>query len=138
MYAHVGFGVLLLGVMILLSGCACPKNPGPLFSHRPGATTFPGIVPPCYPQLELGWTHTENKDTSGTQTRLDQFPNTLLRFGVIPNGEVRVGYVGYNWLNTHLENKAGSSSSGSGDASLALKYRFLESSGWLPESAFLA
>ncbi len=137
-YAKVGFLLLLLGVITSLSACACPKNPGPLSSDRPGMTTSPGIVPPCYPQVELGWTHTENKDTSGTQTKLDQFPNTLLRFGVIPNGEVRVGYVGYNWLNTRPENEAGSSSNGSGDASLAVKYRFLEGSGWLPGSAFLA
>ena len=136
-YGDVGFLLLLLGVTISLSACACPKNPGPLSSDRPGATTSPGIVPPCYPQVELGWTYTEDKDASGTQTKLDQFPNTLLRFGVIPNGEVRVGYVGYNWQNTHPGNKASSSSSGSGDANLGVKYRFLEASGWLPESAFL-
>lgn len=136
-YAKVGFLLLLLGVIISLSACACPKNPGPLSSDRPGMTTSPGIVPPCYPQVELGWTHTENKDTSGTQTKLDQFPNTLLRFGVIPNGEVRVGYAGYNWQNTHSRNDGSSSSSGSSDANLGVKYRFLEASGWLPESAFL-
>ena len=135
--ANAGFLLLLLGVMISLSACACPKNPGPLTSDRPGATTSPGIVPPCYPQAEIGWTHTEDKDTSGTQTKLDQFPNTLLRFGVTPNAEVRVGYVGYNWQNRYPRNEAGASSNGSGDASLAVKYRFLEASGWLPESAFL-
>ena len=136
-YANVGFLALLLGVMISLSACACPKNPGPLSSDRPGATTSPGIVPPCYPQVELGWTHTENKDTSGTRTKLDQFPNTLLRFGVIPNGEFRVGYVGYNWQTGHHRNAVNSSSSRSGNANLGVKYKFLEASGWLPESAFL-
>ena len=129
--------LLIFGAIITLSGCACPKNPGPLSSDRPGATTSPGIVPPCYPQLELGWTHTENKDANGTRTKNDQFPNTLLRFGVVPNAEIRVGYVGYNWQNTNPGNEAGSSSSGSGDANLAVKYRFLEADGWLPESAFL-
>ncbi len=137
-FARAGLLLLLLGLIISLSACACPKNPGPLSSDRPGATTSPGIVPPCYPQAEIGWTHTENKDTSGTQTKLDQVPNTLLRFGIIPNAEFRVGYVGYNWLNTKPSNEASTSSSGSGDASLAVKYRFLEASGWLPESAFLA
>ncbi len=133
----VGFLLLIFGVMIALSGCACPKNPGALSSDRPGATTSPGIVPPCYPQLELGWTHTEDKNASGTGTKNDQCPNTLLRFGVVPNAEVRVGYVGYNWQKTNPENGPGSSSSGSSDANVAVKYRFLQADGWLPESAFL-
>ena len=136
-YAKVRFLLLLLGVIISLSSCACPKNPGPLTSDRPGQTTSPDIVPPCYPQVEMGWTHTENEDDSGTRTKVDQIPNTLLRLGVIPNGEVRVGYVGYNWQDTNLRDGAETGSSGTGDASLAVKYRFLEASGWLPESAFL-
>jgi Putative MetA-pathway of phenol degradation len=137
-YDQIGFLLLLFLASITLSGCACPKNPAPFSSDRPGQTTTPGIVPPCYPQVELGWTHTEDKDASGTRTKNDQFPNTLLRFGVIPNAEVRVGYVGYNWQNTTPPKGSGTRSSGSGDANLGVKYRFLEASGWLPESAFLA
>lgn len=133
----IGFLLLIFGLIIALSGCAYPKNPVPLSSDRPGAATSPGIVPPCYPQVELGWTHTEDKDASSTRTKSDQFPNTLLRFGIVPNAEVRVGYVGYNWQNTNPRDEAGSSSSGSSDANLAVKYRFIEADGWLPESAFL-
>ena len=137
---HQGLGVFLffLAVMVTLSACACPKNPGPLSSDRPGQTTSPGIVPQCHPQLELGWTHTQNKNESDTRTKSDQFPNTLIRLGVIPNGEVRVGYNGYTWQSDRPKNEATSTSNGSGDANVGVKYRFLEASGWLPESAFLA
>jgi len=130
--------VLLFTAIIWLSACACPKNPGPLSSDRPGQTTSPNVVPPCHPQVEVGWTHTENKDDNNTRTKSDQAPNTLLRIGVIPNGEVRIGYDGYTWQRNRPKNSEGSSSSGSGDANIGIKYRFLEASGWLPESAFLA
>ena len=137
-YQGLGVFLILLAVMVTLSACTCPKNPGPLSSDRPGQTTSPGIVPQCHPQLELGWTHTENKDESDTRIKSDQFPNTLIRLGVIPNGEVRLGYNGYTWQSDRPKNDASSTSSGSGDANVGIKYRFLEASGWLPESAFLA
>ena len=126
-----GFGsvMILFASIIWLSACACPKNPGPLSSDRPGQTTSPNVVPPCYPQIELGWTHTENKDSSDTQIKSDQIPNALLRIGVIPNGEVRIGYDGYTWQNNRPKDGAKSSSSGSGDGNVGIKYKFLEASG---------
>ncbi|MBC8417451.1 MAG: hypothetical protein KJ573_12500 [Proteobacteria bacterium] len=69
-YNGIGSVLILFAALIGLSTCACPKNPGPLSSDRPGQTTSPAVVPPCYPQLELGWTHTENKDDSGTRTHV--------------------------------------------------------------------
>ena len=133
-----GFLMILLASIIWLSACACPKNSGPLSSDRPGQTVSPNVVPPCYPQVELGWSHIEDKDNSGTQIKIDQIPNTLLRLGVIKNGEVRVGYDGYLWQSTRSKDSAKSSSSGSGDANVGVKYKFFEASKWLPESAFLA
>ena len=137
-YHGLGSVLILFAAIIWLSACTCPKNPGPLSSDRPGETVSPNIVPLCHPQLELGWTHTENKDDNSTQTKSDQAPNTLLRIGVIPNGEVRIGYAGYTWQKDRPKNSAKSSSSGSGDSNVGVKYKFLEASGWLPESAFLA
>ena len=137
-YRGLGCVLILFATIIWLSACACPKNPGPLSSDRPGMTTSPNVVPPCHPQIELGWTHTENKDDSDTQIKSDQVPNTLLRIGVIPNGEVRIGYNGYTWQSDRPKNGTKSSSSGSGDANVGVKYKFLEASGWLPESALLA
>ena len=89
-YHGLGSVLILFAAIIGLSACACPKHPGPLSSDRPGQATSPNLVPPCHPQLELGWTHTENKDDNDTLTKSDQVPNTLLRIGVIPNGEVRI------------------------------------------------
>jgi len=137
-YREFGAVLILFTAIIWLAACACPKNPAPFSSDRPGQTTFPNVVPPCHPQIELGWTHTENKDNSDVQMKSDQVPNALLRIGVIPSAELRVGYNGYTWQSDRPENGEKSSSDGSGDANVGVKYKFLEASGWLPESAFVA
>jgi len=128
--------VVLLGMVMGLSGCVCPDKPGPMNTDRPGAGTSPYVVPPCYPQVELGWTHTESSG-NGEKQKTDVAPDTLVRLGLIPDLELRLGYVGYAWEKASGNDGASSNSSGGSDANIGFKFRFFEGTKWLPESAFV-
>lgn len=122
---------LLAVTTVYLYGCACPKQVGPLDTNRPSASTSSGIVPPCRIQLEAGLSHTRNDDAPEV-FRTDAFLESQLRIGVIPDTEVFLGYDGYKWKRLH----PGEDMRGSGQPNIGFKYRFLEESGWIPESAF--
>ena len=129
--------VLLAGMLMGLSGCVCPEKPGPMNTDRPGAGTSPYVVPPCYPQIELGWTHTESSG-NGEKQKSDVAPDILVRLGLIPDLELRLGYAGYAWEQASGENWTGSSNrSGGNDANIGFKFNFLKGTDWLPESAFV-
>ncbi len=134
-----GLIVMLLltgGIGIGLSGCVCPEKPGPLGTDRPGQSTAPYVVPPCYPQAELGWSHTESGGT-GEKEKTDVAPNTLVRLGLITDLELRLGYGGYTWQRVGGNSGSGSDSSGWSDPNVGFKFRFFEGTRWLPESAFV-
>jgi len=133
----VNMALLLLGGMVMgLSGCVYPEKPGPMLTDRPGAGTPPSVVPPCYPQVALGWYHTESSG-NGEKQKTDVAPDTLVRFGLIPDLELRLGYGGYAWQRVSGNNRASSNSSGWSDANVGFKFRFFEGTKWIPESAFV-
>ncbi len=117
-----------------LLGCACPKTPGPMVTDQPNETTAPYMVPPYYPQIELGWSRADNNGNQ--RSRTDAAPGALVRLGLISDLELRLGYDGYAWQRNY-HNGMISDLRGWSDVNVGLKYRFFQGSKWLPESAFM-
>jgi len=98
-----------------------------------------GLVPRLHFRAELGWTHTEEKEDS-EEFGADTFPETLIRYGLVEDLELRLGLSGYAW--EELEDGAGveSDSEGWQDTEAGLKLRLWDedTSRCLPEAALLA
>jgi hypothetical protein len=119
--------VCLFALLITAAGSAQP-----LVTDRPDQTESSVTVDPGKVQVEMGYTHAEDDETDKVVT--DSLPETLVRFGVVDNFELRVAWGGYQWQET---TSAGTTTrlDGATDMAAGLKLRFLEEQGWLPETA---
>lgn len=110
-----------------------------LVTDRPDQTESAVAVPPGFTQLELGWTHTEENE-DGEDFEADTFPETLIRYGLVEDLELRLGFSGYAW--EELDDGTGTEQDFEGwqDTEVGFKYRLWDedSSRCLPEAALLA
>lgn len=82
-------------------------------TDRPSFTTSPFTLSPGTAQLELGYTYRE----SAAGDNIGDFPQTLFRYGIQDNLELRAGWGGYSFSdNGDFAN----------DMSLGLKWQFME------------
>lgn len=95
-----------------------------MVTDRPDATESSSVVKPGYVQAELGWIFTDRG--GGTNT---EFPQTLIRVGVVHRVELRLGWSGYT---------ASDAADGAGDGELGVKVYLAEEQGLFPETALLA
>ncbi|MHA7058178.1 transporter [Aquimarina sp. M1] len=64
---------------------------GPLVTDRPDATESPTVVPKGYLQIETGAFY-EDAGTNALQQKTTTFNTTLLRYGLLDNLELRIGW----------------------------------------------
>ncbi|MGE3166789.1 MAG: transporter [Planctomycetota bacterium] len=108
----------------------------PISTDRPDQTESSATVPRGAFQLEMGWSRIENDD-DGVDRSAARTTQTLLRIGVVTDFELRLGFDGF--LDETVDTAAArGTDSGAGDASVGLKWRFLEEAQWRPEVALLA
>jgi hypothetical protein len=87
----------ILAAGILLIGSALQAEDPPAFSpDRPGEANPAALVPPGYSQIEVGWTHTGNKE-NGVKSSIDTFPETLYRYGLSDCLELRLESPVHAW-----------------------------------------
>jgi hypothetical protein len=107
-----------------------------LVTDRPDRTESSVVVPAGTVQLEAGWARTEDRE-AGAEAVLTEVPATLVRIGMHPRWELRIGWAG---LVSEVVRTAGASRSevdGTGDGELGAKIHLLPEAGWRPEMALL-
>ena len=113
---------------------ATPVLSQPLITDRPDQTESSSTVDVQAIQFEIGYTHSVHDDTDNV--RSDSTPETLIRYGLIENLELRLAWDGYQWQKTTAGNST-TRIDGSSDMAVGLKYRLNEEQGWIPETAVL-
>ncbi len=117
---------------------ADPAASDPEFiTDRPDQTESAATVAPGYVQVEAGWTLGQEK-AGGARRRSHEFPGTLLRTGITPGVELRLGWTGYAWEQDRMS-ASEVNRNGVADAELGAKFRLRSESeeGPWPEVAFL-
>jgi len=119
-------------------GAAPPAGPSPLITDRPDRTESSATVDPGRTQLEWGWTRTHDDD-GGVETTVDSVSEALLRHGLAPDLEFRLGFAGFSAEETEI---AGVSpierDAGAGDGEIGVKWRWLRETERAPEVALIA
>jgi hypothetical protein len=107
-------------VLLLCLGFTSPAAAQELITDRPDQTESAATVPPGHVQVELGLTHSEDRE-GGAELELDKVGATLVRIGLAPRLELRLGWEGY--LDATVTTAAGSFDfDGSGDGEVGVKY----------------
>lgn len=106
-----------------------------LITDRPDQTESSSVAPVGYFQWETGWTYSEFGDHERFKNH--SFPETLWRYGLIDNLELRFGFMGYNWEEADGTDNSSMSDDGCGDTEIGMKLRLWEEDGWRPETAVL-
>ena len=128
--------IVILFTFALLCVPACAGQLPALTSDRPDQTESAETVVPGAAQFEVGWTHAE-EDDEGFDLSTDAFPQTLIRYGLAENLELRLGFDGYVWQD--VEEPAGESveDDGAGDSEIGFKYKLWNEQGRRPQTAVL-
>lgn len=105
------------------------SNPAPLtgtiFTGRPSFSTGPNAVPVGRTQFEFGYTYANRP--GGRNDDVHSFPNTLLRFGIYRDIELRLSTGGYLWREAGKD--------GTTDLRLGAKIEVRDQDGWVPKMA---
>lgn len=131
-WAPVFFAVLALGAVT-----ATGQEPAEeLVTDRPDQTESAEVVPPGRVQVEVGWLLTR-EDERGVRTETVEVPGTLVRTGLLPGLELRLGWGG--WTEEEERHRAGASRiDGAADLEVGVKARLWEERGRRPQAALLA
>ncbi|MET7028966.1 transporter [Sediminicola luteus] len=95
MNRHLGtsiiFLMLMLGSTIVLRGQQENVGPGTIVTDRPDATEAPTLVPKGFLQVETGGLY-ESLDNNDVKRERTVYNTSLLRYGLLDNMELRVGW----------------------------------------------
>jgi len=137
-YVTSVFGFILVGLIHFPDSSSCQGEIPDLVTDRPDQTESSVVVPPGYFQLEMGWTHSENDD-DGEDFESDTLPEALLRIGISPGWELRLGAPVHNWEDIDFDDGSPSSDEeGWGDMDVGVKKYLWAECGMCPEAAILA
>lgn len=132
LFYHGLTGLLLATLLFFPAGAKAQEAP-PFTTDRPSQSDASTLVPVGYFQVEAGYTYTED-DSAGATTESHSGPNLLLRYGVLDRLELRLGWDGYQSVQTDPDPTI----TGAGDGQVSAKVYFWEEAGWLPETTLLA
>ncbi|MDH3628131.1 MAG: transporter [Acidobacteriota bacterium] len=124
----------LILVAILALPVIALANGDELVTDRPDQTESAETIAAGAFQVELGYSRIE-VDQPGVRLEIDSVPQTLVRIGLDPRWELRIGYAGYQKLSP--ETPSGPRVRGNGDASLGFKWKLAEEAGPRPQVALL-
>ena len=103
-----------------------------LITDRPDRTESSFVVPRGLWQFELGWGHGEVSDQEH-HIKLDQVPESLVRYGLLDRLELRIG-----WNGIQSQSEGDERLSGAGDTQLGVKVGLCDQNGLKPQAALLA
>lgn len=108
----------------------------PLITDRPDQTESASVVGSGVVQFEGGWTFAQD-EAVGSRSRDIAVPALLVRLGIAPSVEGRLGFAG--WQRSELRNPTGqtTTTSGLGDLDLGFKYKLLDARGAVPDLALI-
>ena len=121
---------LLVLCLIVSTASLSARAQDTIATDRPGLAFSPLVVPQGALQIELGLPHvTRTGFDSGTATGTSTLVGTpaVLRYGVVPRLEVRVGASLYNRSSVSLDGggNAPDATTGVGDAEVGVKYQVI-------------
>lgn len=133
--------VVLGGIVAIAAPASsvAAQDPGPVVTDRPDRTESAAVVTPGFVQVETGWTFTREREGS-VEVTAHSLPETLVRVGVLPWLEGRVGIAGWQFTEAEAEDSPSvptTSQSGFGDAFVGAKVRLVEGNGSRPAVALL-
>lgn len=108
----------------------------PLTTDRPDATESPTAMPLGFLQIETGFSYDSFKDQA-IKNESFTYNTTLLRYGLIKNLELRVGWDFVEGRTTVNGNRLEDVTSGFNPLLLGFKTTIAQAQGWLPEIGFL-
>lgn len=124
---------LLLAALLWAPTTAVAGDEPQFTTDRPSQSDASTLVPPRYFQVEAGYTFAED-DSAGPTTEIHGIPNLILRYGVLDRLEFRLGWDGYQWIQTDPNPTL----EGAGDGQVSAKVYLWAERGWVPETALLA
>jgi len=129
--------ISLIMLLFALSVGAQENSLGNIVTDRPDQTESPTLVPKGYFQIETGGFYTEDEDDNDFKTTSLGYNTTLLRYGLLDNLELRLG-----WDNTETKFEANgreleNTLNGFSTMLLGIKVGITEEKGWLPEIGLL-
>lgn len=107
-----------------------------MITDRPDATESPSAVPVGSLQIETGAFY-ESFEEEGIKSETLGYNTTLLRYGLLENFEVRVGWNFEEVKTSIADTKIDDVASGLSPLLLGMKLEIVEEKGWLPEIGFL-
>jgi hypothetical protein len=105
-------------------------TPG-LITDRPDATESPTVVPKGSLQVETG-AYTTTYEENNIEERVWGYNTTLLRYGILDNLELRVGWA-YQEVETKINDQETSSLNGMSPLLFGAKVAITKEDGWKPE-----
>ncbi len=131
----LALGAAVVAGVVLAAPDLSAQDAPPLVTDRPDQTESTAVVSPGFAQLELGWTVSEASD-GVEEVRAHTLPEALVRIGVLPRVELRVGLPSWSSVEAEVEDSE-LRMEGLGDASLGLKLGLVEGGGRAPSLALL-
>jgi len=129
-------GTSIAGWLLLLAVAGGSARADTIVTDRPDQTESAGIVPRHAVQVESGFGFVRF-DEAGLRSETTAFPSTLVRYGLEPKIELRLGWDGY--LDAKLDTGGiDSDTTGSGDTSLGAKLLLRDGARGGPALALLA
>lgn len=122
--------LLLIALVFICGLCHAQEELPAISADRPGALTGTDVMPLHKLQWETGMGYESTK--GGTQTLT--LNNTLLRFGLFENAELRIGTDFLMWNDRQTMEP----SFGLAPLTIGMKIRFYEGTGYLPSISMLA
>lgn len=129
-------GKSVAGWLLVLAAAGGVGQAEPIVTDRPDQTESAGIVPRHAVQVESGFGFARF-DEAGLRTETASFPSTLVRYGLEPRIELRLGWDGY----LDEKNEVGgidTDTTGSGGTSLGAKLLLRDGENGGPALALLA
>lgn len=112
---------------------AAAQEAPPLITDRPDQTESAAIVPRGMLQLETGATFARTAAGAGLNDDVLTLGGTLARLGIVPRLEARVGFAGYQ----RVESASALVADGFGDLDLGFKLQLLPGAGSVPQVAVI-
>ncbi|NIW61709.1 MAG: hypothetical protein GWN24_23410, partial [Nitrospinaceae bacterium] len=123
----------LLATLMSVPAAAVAGGSHAFTTDRPSQSDASTLVPPGYLQMEAGYTWSED-DSAGVMTETHSAPNLVMRYGMADWFELRVGWDGYQWIETDPD----LTPDGAGDGQVSAKFYLWQEAGWRPETTLLA
>lgn len=124
--------ITALALMMAINSFQGQELEAPLITDRPDATEAPNVVPLNSFQIETGGIYT-NYETKETQEEVFAYNTMLIRYGLLSNFELRLGWNIEETRITDKLNEVEESFNGMSPLLAGMKVHVLKEDGWKPQ-----